>query len=154
MIEKLVESVQTLSDAFAAQARRTPTALALTWRDLTLTYAELNRRANRLARHLRALGVGAESLVGVCQHRSPDLIVSLLAVLKAGGAYVPLAGLHLGLFRSVGLRDLRPLESRRPGDPAGQAAAALPEVEDCVAVAREDGRGVRHLVAYVVAGPQ
>jgi non-ribosomal peptide synthetase component F len=57
---------------------------------VTLTYAELNRRANRLAHCLRALGVCPESLVGLCAERTPDMVVGLLGILKAGGAYVPL----------------------------------------------------------------
>src|SRR5262249_56812328 len=55
-----------------------------------LTYGELNRRANRLAHHLRDLGVGPEVLVGLYVERSPELLVGVLGVLKAGGAYVPL----------------------------------------------------------------
>ncbi|HZI20311.1 MAG TPA: non-ribosomal peptide synthase/polyketide synthase [Pyrinomonadaceae bacterium] len=72
------------------QARRTPGAVALVCGPRSLTYSELNGRANRLARRLRGLGVGRESRVGVLLGRSPELVVSLLAVLKAGGAYVPL----------------------------------------------------------------
>ncbi len=72
------------------QAERMPDAIALSCADGTLTYAELNARANRLARHLRRLGVGPEVLVGLCAGRSSGMVVGLLAVLKAGGAYVPL----------------------------------------------------------------
>ena len=79
-----------LTDLFEAQVKRTPEATAVIGESESLTYAELNRRANSLARHLRSLGVGPEVPAGVCRERSPELIVSLLAVLKAGGAYIPL----------------------------------------------------------------
>jgi amino acid adenylation domain-containing protein len=72
------------------QAARTPDAVAVAADGRCLTYRRLNARANRLARRLRALGVGPEVLVGLCTSRSPDMLVALLAVLKAGGAYVPL----------------------------------------------------------------
>ena len=75
---------------FEAQAARTPDAVALETDRLRMTYRELDRRANRLALHLRDLGVGAEDLVGLCAERSPELIVGLLAILKAGAAYLPL----------------------------------------------------------------
>ncbi|WP_045875184.1 non-ribosomal peptide synthetase [Pseudofrankia sp. DC12] len=79
----------TLPELFEAQAARTPDAVALRWRDTELTYARLDARANRLARLLRARGVGPESIVAVALPRSCDLVVSLLAVQKAGGAYLP-----------------------------------------------------------------
>ncbi|WP_444546333.1 non-ribosomal peptide synthase/polyketide synthase [Archangium lansingense] len=75
---------------FEEQVRRTPDAVALCFEDTRLTYAEVNRRANRLAHHLRGLGVGPEVRVGVCAERSVEMVVALLGVLKAGGAYVPL----------------------------------------------------------------
>ncbi len=75
---------------FEAQVERTPEATALVYEAQQLTYRELNARANRLAHHLRSLGVGPEVLVGVCLERSLELVVGLLAILKAGGAYVPL----------------------------------------------------------------
>lgn len=71
-------------------ARRTPDAIAVEAGDERLGYAELNARANRVARRLRELGVGPGTLVGVCLDRSVELMVSVLGVMKAGGAYVPL----------------------------------------------------------------
>jgi amino acid adenylation domain-containing protein/non-ribosomal peptide synthase protein (TIGR01720 family) len=79
----------TVPAAFAAQAERTPRATALVAGDLSLTYAELNARANRLARHLRARGVGPERVVALSLPRSADAIVALWAVWKAGGVYLP-----------------------------------------------------------------
>ena len=71
-------------------AASSPHSVAALCGERSLDYAELNRRANRLARHLRTLGVGEEVCVGVLMERSLDLPVALLAVLKAGGAFVPL----------------------------------------------------------------
>ncbi|AOS64070.1 non-ribosomal peptide synthetase [Actinoalloteichus hymeniacidonis] len=75
---------------FAAQARRSPDALALTSSTVRLTYAELEARANRLAHRLIGLGVGPDVAVAICLERGVDVAVAALAVLKAGGAYVPL----------------------------------------------------------------
>ena len=80
----------TLHGLIEAQARRTPQAVALRCEGQSLSYAELDRRANQLANHLQAGGVGPETLVGVCMERSPEMVVALLGILKAGGAYVPL----------------------------------------------------------------
>jgi amino acid adenylation domain-containing protein len=77
-------------ELFEAQAARTPEATALVLEDTRVTYAELNARANRLARHLRRLGIRPGDIVGIHLERSIEMIVGLLAVLKAGGAYVPL----------------------------------------------------------------
>jgi amino acid adenylation domain-containing protein len=79
-----------IHELFEAQVRRTPEAVALVHADEALTYAELDARANRLAHHLRRLGIGPEARVGVCLEWSPELVAALLAVLKAGGVYVPL----------------------------------------------------------------
>jgi amino acid adenylation domain-containing protein len=81
---------QCLHELFEAQARRTPEAWAVTSDGARLSYRELNERANQLAHHLRASGVGPEMLVGICVERSPEMIVGLLGILKAGAAYVPL----------------------------------------------------------------
>jgi amino acid adenylation domain-containing protein len=83
-------SAYCLHQLFEEQAARTPTATALIFEDQRLTYDELNQRANQLARHLQALGVGVETLVGICVERSLAMVVGLLGILKAGGAYVPL----------------------------------------------------------------
>ncbi len=80
---------RTMHALFEAQVDRTPRATAVVCGAERLDYEELNRRANRLAHHLRGLGVGPETLVGVCLPRSIDLPVALLGVLKAGGAYLP-----------------------------------------------------------------
>ncbi|HEY6182009.1 MAG TPA: amino acid adenylation domain-containing protein [Terriglobales bacterium] len=79
----------TLSALIEDQVRRTPTATALRFNGQSMTYEELNKRANRLARHLRTMGVGPEVLVAICVQRSFEMVVALLATLKAGGAYVP-----------------------------------------------------------------
>ena len=77
-------------ELFEEQAARTPDAVAVVHDGRTLTYSQLNARANQLAHHLRGLGVGPEALVAICVERSLEMVVGLLAILKAGGAYVPL----------------------------------------------------------------
>ncbi|WP_141275902.1 AMP-binding protein, partial [Streptomyces cacaoi] len=79
-----------LPEVFAAQAARTPDAVALAGDDEQLTYAALDARSNRLAHTLRAHGVGPETRVGVCLPRGLEPVVALLAVHKAGGVFVPL----------------------------------------------------------------
>jgi amino acid adenylation domain-containing protein len=75
---------------FEAQVERTPDAVALSFCGEQLSYGELNRRANQVARYLQVLGVGPEVRVGLCMERSLEMVVGLLGILKAGGAYVPL----------------------------------------------------------------
>src|SRR5262249_44140552 len=75
---------------FEEQAARTPDAVAVAFEDRQLTYAELNKKANRLAWRLRALGVGPEIRVCLLLERSAEMIAAMLGALKAGGAYVPL----------------------------------------------------------------
>ncbi|MFY0528921.1 amino acid adenylation domain-containing protein [Archangium gephyra] len=77
-------------EIFAAQAARTPDAVAISFAERQLTYAQLDRRANQVARHLRTLGVGPDMVVGLCVERSPELVVGLLGILKAGAAWLPL----------------------------------------------------------------
>src|SRR5205085_12513365 len=75
---------------FEGQAARTPAAIAVAFEDHSLSYAELDVRANQLAHHLRGLGVGIETVVGLCVERSLEMLVALVGILKAGGAYLPL----------------------------------------------------------------
>ena len=79
-----------IQELFEAQVKRTPEAIAVTYRDRQLTYRQLNQRANQLAHYLRDLGVMPDTLVGFCVDRSLEMIIGLLGILKAGGAYVPL----------------------------------------------------------------
>lgn len=79
-----------IHELFEQQAAAQPEAVAVVLKDERLTYRELNERANKVAHHLRRLGIGPESLVGVCLERSVEAIVAILGVLKAGGAYLPL----------------------------------------------------------------
>ncbi|WP_315782233.1 non-ribosomal peptide synthetase, partial [Bradyrhizobium sp. SZCCHNR2011] len=79
-----------LHELFAKQAARDPGALAVTMDGEELSYGALERRANRLAHHLRRLGVGPDVIVGLCVERSLDMVVGVLGILKAGGAYLPL----------------------------------------------------------------
>ncbi|WP_281887482.1 non-ribosomal peptide synthetase [Paenibacillus sp. YYML68] len=80
----------TLQRLFEEQAARTPELAAVVFEGATLTYGELNERANRLARRLRAEGVQADTIVGIMTERSMEMIVGLLGILKAGGAYMPI----------------------------------------------------------------
>jgi amino acid adenylation domain-containing protein len=81
---------QTLHEWFERQVEKTPDACAVTFEGTHLTYGELNRRANHVAHHLRALGVGPDVLVGLFVERSLEMVVGILGILKAGGAYLPI----------------------------------------------------------------
>ncbi len=80
----------TLHTVFEEQARQRPESIALVCDGRSLTYVELNRRANQIARQLIKFGVGPDTLVGLCLERSNELVIGLLAILKAGGAYLPI----------------------------------------------------------------
>jgi amino acid adenylation domain-containing protein len=83
-------SDQCIHERFERQVERTPGNTAVVFGDSSLTYRELNQRANQLAHKLRTLGVGPEVLVGICLERSLDMLVAILSTLKAGGGYLPL----------------------------------------------------------------
>ncbi len=81
---------QNVVEVFEQQVENAPGNIALTFNNLSYSYAELNQKANRLARFLRAKGVTTETLVPICLERSTEIIVAILGILKAGAAYVPI----------------------------------------------------------------
>ncbi|WP_080295589.1 non-ribosomal peptide synthetase, partial [Burkholderia pseudomallei] len=100
---------QCIHQLFEAQAARTPNAIAIAIGDECVTYAALNASANRLARHLRALGVVADTRVAVCIERGAPMVIALLAIWKAGGAYVPLDPAYPRERIAYMLRDSAPI---------------------------------------------
>ncbi|AEI67904.1 non-ribosomal peptide synthetase [Corallococcus macrosporus] len=142
-----------------AHAARTPGVIAVTDAERRLTYAELNARANQLAHHLRAVGVGPERVTGVFLDRSVDMVVAVLAVLKAGGAYVPLDPSYPPERTALMLEDSRPAVLVTRQALAALLPAPLPPVvridTDAEAIAArpattpEGGASPEHL-AYVV----
>jgi amino acid adenylation domain-containing protein/natural product biosynthesis luciferase-like monooxygenase protein len=79
-----------IHELISEQARSNPQAIAITFEGRALTYAELDTRSNQLAHRLISVGVGAETIVGLCVDRSPEMVIGMLGILKAGGAYLPL----------------------------------------------------------------
>ncbi|MER6957551.1 MupA/Atu3671 family FMN-dependent luciferase-like monooxygenase [Streptomyces sp. NPDC000618] len=128
-------------EEFEAAAARTPDSVAVVFRSARLTFKELSEASDRLARELVARGVGAESRVGICLDRSPELIVAMLGVLKAGGAYVPLDPDYprdrLDVVVSDGRLDLL-VTRRRVAHRVADTAVPLLDVDDVLAA--PDGR--------------
>ncbi|HEX2188119.1 MAG TPA: amino acid adenylation domain-containing protein, partial [Longimicrobiaceae bacterium] len=130
-------------ELFEAQAARTPDAVALSYADGSLTYGELDRRANRLAHHLRGLGVGPDQRVALCLERGPEMMSTLLGILKAGAAYVPLDPAYPPQRLAYMLEDSgapvlltqRGLAERLP--PGGVRVVRLDADADAAQVARE-----------------
>jgi len=153
-----------IHELFQAQAERTPSATALVWGEDRVTYQELDGRANQLADRLRKLGVGPETLVGVCIGRTPAMVVGLLAILKAGGAYVPLDPAYPRERLAFILRDARApvllltqdspradLQFELPGLKVVSLAAAGPEPCDAEAASSPPRSGVAASnLAYVI----
>ncbi|MBW3655943.1 MAG: amino acid adenylation domain-containing protein, partial [Gemmatimonadetes bacterium] len=127
---------------FEAQADRAPDVVAVIARDCErLTYAELETRANRLANHLAALGVGADDRVALCLERGPEMMAAVLGILKAGAAYVPLDPAYPAdrlayMLEDSGARVLLTQESLADRLPASAAAVVRVDA-DADAIARE-----------------
>jgi amino acid adenylation domain-containing protein len=101
--------MKSIPELFRAQAERTPDSIAVTFGDIALTYRDLNRRADELARRLRGVGVGPGVKAALYLERSIELVVAMLGVLKAGGAYVPLDPHHPRQRLSFIIDDAEPL---------------------------------------------
>ncbi|MGC0419053.1 amino acid adenylation domain-containing protein [Embleya sp. AB8] len=119
----------TIPALFERQAAAIPDAPAVVCGDTTLTYRELDERANRLADALTRRGVGAESIVGVLLPRSVDLVVALLAVLKAGAAYLPVDATYPAERIEFMMRDARPVLLLATAPPAATLPDACPSVQ-------------------------
>jgi amino acid adenylation domain-containing protein len=158
------ERDRSVPELFERQAARTPDATALVFGEHEISFAELNARANRLAHHLRATGVGPETVVGSCLERGVEPVVALLAVLKAGGVYVPFDPEHPAERLGFMLADagahtvvtIRKFASRlqREGrrvlvvDPEGHVAGAA--AEDAGATANPDTVARPANLAYII----
>ncbi|MBI5094511.1 MAG: amino acid adenylation domain-containing protein [Candidatus Hydrogenedentes bacterium] len=150
---------ETASQMVQAWAVRTPDAVAVTDSSTSLTYRELNARANRVGRRLRSLGIGPESLVGICLERTTYLPVAVLGVMKAGGAYLPLDPTHpkerlAGMLADAGAQVVvtrQHLLERLPK--SGMTAICLDESPDSLAAYPESDlpavAGAKNL-AYVI----
>ncbi|MFP2911537.1 non-ribosomal peptide synthetase, partial [Pyxidicoccus sp. 3LFB2] len=144
---------------FEAQAARTPDAEALRFEGQSLTYAQLDRRANQLARHLRTLGVRPEVPVALCVERSLEMVVGILGILKAGGAWVPMDASYPVERLTYMLRDcaapvLVTTEAISDELPAGSEQLVLLDADAALIAAQpetpfESGAGADHL-AYVI----
>ncbi|SOB85564.1 non-ribosomal peptide synthetase [Streptomyces sp. 1331.2] len=132
-----------LHELFEAQVARTPEAVAVVFESESLTYAELNARANRLARHLVAAGAGPETLVALSLPRSVDLVVATLAVTKSGAAYLPIDQAYPEDRQAFMLADARPvllLTDRAMTVPAPRTTTrlVLEDIAEAVSADRAD----------------
>jgi non-ribosomal peptide synthetase component F len=85
-----LQGEQTILELFEEAVAKTPQAIAVVFEQQQLSYKELDERSNQLGHYLRSKGVNKETLVPICMHRCPEMIIGMLGILKAGGAYVPI----------------------------------------------------------------
>ncbi len=147
-----------LHELVEAQIDRSPDAVAVIGGDESLTYRELDLRANRVGHSLRELGVGPDVLVGLCAERSPEMVIGMLGILKAGGAYVPIDPEYpqeriAFLLEDSGVRVV--LTQRHLADriPAGEVCLVLLDGEERIAGAggeRPRGGAMPENLAYVI----
>ncbi|WP_435208796.1 amino acid adenylation domain-containing protein [Streptomyces sp. bgisy034] len=133
----------------AEQATRTPDRIAVSYRERTLTYRQLDEGSNALARRLRSVGVGGGSVVAVVLERSPDLIVALTAILKAGGAYLYLDPAEPAHQRERILRDA----AARFAVAAPETTALVPSIEHVLCMSDDEPAPVTPLAAAAPLGP-
>ena len=139
---------QCVHELFEAQAARTPEAAAVVFEETSLSYGELNRRANQLGHYLRELGVRPDTRVAICVERGLEMVVGLLAVLKAGGAYVPLDPAYPPERLRYMLEDSAPVVLLTQAHLAGALTAiggALPVVDLTEAVSAWQNQPQRNL---------
>jgi len=139
---------------FQEQAARTPDAPAIVWAGGALRYADLDRASRRLAARLHGMGVGPESIVGLCAERSPEMVVGMLAIAEAGGAYLPLDPAYPAdrlsyMLEDSGARVLLTQERLLSRLPAHRAEVVLLDapVDDVPAVSQDVEMG---RLAYVI----
>jgi len=151
-------AVDTIGEMIAINAMADPEAPAVVLNGQIVSYGELDRRANQLANYLTNLGVEAETIVGICLDRSPESVISSLAVLKAGGAFLPLdPKLPLERLRFM-LNDAKPraliTNSEFAEEIAGESCAVVAidnnrEIEKC-SVAAPAIESAKDQLAYVI----
>jgi amino acid adenylation domain-containing protein len=137
----------TVPQLFEDQTARTPDLAAVLSGERSWSYAELNSASNRLARHLAAMRIGPESLVGICMPRSPEMLVALFAVLKAGAAYLPLDSEYPPARLAGMLQDAEPVcilttQELSARLPEGAKALLLDAADVIAKVAREAGENL------------
>ncbi len=142
---------------FAEQVERIPNAIAVVYEQQSLSYRNLNSRANQLAHYLQASSIGPGTLVGICLERSLDMIISILAVLKAGAGYVPLDPTYPQERLAFMLRDAQVhiLITRRTQDLPGVQTPvivleSLQEIIEQESIANPVSAVSRRDIAYVI----